>query len=58
VPPNHKLGYHSGDAEHEREGYVKQDKRRTAILTCHIWETPNVSQSYGRACSGKDNADA
>ena len=51
-----KFANHAGNAQQQYASYIDQDEDGTAILACHIGETPHVTQTYGRTRCGKDNA--
>ena len=55
VAPYHKLTNHPRDAQYQDAGDIDQDKGSTAILTCHIRETPHVTQTNCRSCRCQDD---
>ena len=57
VAADDELGNHAGDAKQEDAAQIDEDEGCSSVLSCHIGETPDVSQTYCRPCGGKDDAD-
>ena len=56
VPPDDELAHHARYAEQEDAPQIDQDEGRTAVMTGHIGEAPDVAQPHGRTGRGEDDA--
>ena len=52
---HNKLAQHARQTQQQDARYIDKDERCTTVLARHIGETPNVSQTHSRPCSGQHN---
>ena len=56
VAADDELADHARQAQKQDTTDINQDEGRTAILPCHIGETPHVAQTDSTACRGKNHS--
>ena len=56
VATDDKFADHARDAEHQHACHINENECRTAVLSRHIREPPDVTQSHSRPCRSKNHA--